>query len=177
MSKFTNALVPSVQGLIDALQVSVMTLSEIQEDPRLAKAFENMPSHYLGCYHPVEDVIMIRDEYLHNSTEIILHELIHWAGAEGRLNRKWITKSRAAMMTADLDVIMDLNETRDTEEATAQIGMLKLVLVLGLNPAEYSDKTLSYLEDLLSFNLAKADRDSDKAVEYLVGFLGMRKAA
>jgi len=177
MSKFTNALVPSVQRLIDALQVSVMTLSEIQEDPELAKAFENVPSDYQGCYHPVEDVIMIRDEYLYNSTEIVLHELIHWAGAEGRLNRKWILNSRAAMMTSDADVISDLMDTKDTEEATAQIGMLKLVIVLGLNPALYSDLTLEYLESLLSFNLAKADRDSDKAVEHLVSFLGMRKVA
>ena len=178
MSKLTNSLVPSVQSLIEALNVKIMLYSELVENEKLFKKIGDVPDHYYGFYHSGADVIVIKDEHLNNSTEVVLHELIHWAGAEGRLNRKWMLYSKAVLNGKANEEMSDyVDNCKDTEEATAEIGMLKLVMVLGLNPATYADLTLNYLESLLSFNLKKADKDSDDAVEYLVSFLGMRKVA
>jgi len=171
MSKLTNALVPSVQRLIEALQVKVITYSELVQDSELFHEFGSIPDCMQGCYHPVLDMIVVKDEHLCNSTEIVLHEIIHWAGAESRLNRKWVTDSKAIMMgTASQETLDSFNDDRDTEEATAEIGMLKLVLVLGLNPAQQADSALDYLEGLLDIDMVKADKDSDKAVEYWLVF-------
>ena len=178
MSKIMNSLVPSVQYLVASLGVKVMTHTEYLENPEYLGDSLEHPENWAAFYNPVLDVVVVNDTELANATELVLHEIIHWSGAETRLNRQWVTSMKAAMLGDQSEELLEyLTDKRDTEEATAQIGMLKLALVLGLNPAQYAESTLTYLEDLLDFSLKKAEEDSDKAVEYLVTRIGMQKVA
>jgi hypothetical protein len=93
-----------------------------------------------------------------DANELVLHELIH-------------------MTASKLERVYEGETGQETEECVAQIGMFKLILVLGLNPAPYADKTLEYIKQFPKANFKKAEIDSDKAVEYLVKFVGLEKVA
>jgi hypothetical protein len=158
MSKANQFLTNPVKRLIRKANVNVYTYSEIKEmdhDDSTLKAMEG----FQAFNDPDRRVIGISDESLDEADELVLHELIHMTGqSTGR-------------------IIQDDEVGNQTEEATAQIGMFKLVLVLGLNPACFADVTFDYLKNLTKANYKKADRDSDHAVDYLVEFLGMERVA
>lgn len=106
-------------------------------------------------------VIAIDDDALtstEEANELVLHELIHMANT--KLGRTYETE-----------------KDKQTEECVAQIGMFKLILVLGLNPAAYADRTLEYIKQFPKADFRKVETDSDKAVEYLVKYVGLEKVA
>ncbi len=90
----------------------------------------------------------------------VLHELIHWSGAEGRMSRP------AVMMAAD-NVPRSDRDTH-TEEAVAQMGMYKLGVIIGLSGVDLKHHLDSYLEGLYLADMALAEKQSDDAVVYLL---------
>jgi hypothetical protein len=104
----------------------------------------------------LEDMNLIAvDDAALNSTEeaneLVLHELVHLA-------------------TKKLDKTYEGEAGEETEECVAQVGMFKLILVLGLNPAWYADSTLEYIKGFPKADFKKVEIDSDKVVEYLVNW-------
>lgn len=111
----------------------------------------------------VEDMNLIAvDDSALGSTEeaneLVLHELIH-------------------MTAKKLERVYEGEAGVQTEECVAQIGMFKLVLVLGLNPAYYADSTLEYIKQFPKADFKRVEIDSDKAVEHLLKAVGMEKVA
>jgi antirestriction protein ArdC len=173
MKNVSSYLTAPVNKLLKALDVQTVLYSELDT--------KDLPKYLVPCiksaegfYDGTNDVIGLKDNQK-NADEVILHELIHFTGSKERLNRSWIVNNTLACQNLPHEEQTD--EDRQTEEATAQIGMLKLALVLGLNPARFTDCTHTYVSRLTKADLEKADRDSDKAVEYLVRVVGMERVA
>jgi hypothetical protein len=163
-----TALGPQVKKLLSRAGVKIRTYEElklkmnfsidtIQNNPSIFKDMETKKALHINDMN----LIAIDDNSL-NSTEdaneLVLHELIHMTA--NKLNRKYEGEAG-----------------EQTEECVAQIGMFKLVLVLGLNPAPYADSTLEYIKQFPKANFKKVDADSDKAVDYLVKFVGLERVA
>ena len=175
MSKANQLLLPSVNKLLRAVNVKVFTYTEVLEK------FELKPYHYeaiqnfKGFYDPELNIIGFDDNCQENANEIVLHELIHLTGSEGRVGRQYVKTVNQNLRSEFFEEVS--NKNKQTEEATAQIGMFKLILVLGVNPAFYADACFEYIKNLPKANFKKADRDSDKAVHYLMRFMGEEKVA
>ena len=148
MSIVNKHLVGSVNELLKTLGTTVTTYSEMGLD-HTNKAFHDQDAN----------LIALDDASLQDAVELVLHELIHMTAP--KVNR----------------FVDDSDKARQTEEVTAQIGMLKLTLVLGLNPAHYATVTLDYVKDLSKANFKKAEMDSDRAVDYLVKQMELGKVA
>lgn len=167
MSKVNQSLTSSVKRLLKGVGVKIMTYQELMSKVNSStdqvldqKLFDDMETKKaLHCN--AMDVIAVDDDSLTSTedvNELVLHELIH--------------------MTADkLNRVYEGEVGVQTEECVAQIGMFKLILVLGLNPAPYADRTLEYIKPFNKANFKKVEIDSDKAVEYLVRFVGLEKVA
>lgn len=166
MSNIQMSLSQQVKELLWANKIKFKTYSDfiskggftfeaLAQQEYLTDALNNKKALHL------EDmgVIAVDDNAL-NSTEeaneLVLHELIH-------------------MTAKKLDRVYEGEAGQQTEECVAQIGMFKLVLVLGLNPAWYADTTLEYIKRFPKANFRKAEIDSDKAVEYLLKAVGLEK--
>jgi antirestriction protein ArdC len=113
-------------------------------------------------YNKATDVINLyprkafRDNNCYYST--VLHELIHWTGAENRLNRKEMTEYSSA------------TDKRAKEELTAEIGAVILKNLHGLKKSEnnqaYINSWISYLKNNPNEIIAGAGR-AEKAVKFL----------
>lgn len=166
MSKVNQAISSSVKKLLNGVGVKTCSYSELapkvkgftleNETEVLEKMSTQKALHLVN-----EKLIAVDDEDLastEDANELVLHELIHLTAPilkryyEGEIGEQ-------------------------TEECVAQIGMFKLTLVLGLNPAPYADKTLEYIKQFPKVNFKRVEIDSDRAVEYLVKFVGLEKVA
>jgi hypothetical protein len=174
MKNINNMLSAPVNKLVKALGATVKLYSEIEAGKEVPDYFHRMCGFSQGLYDGHRDLIGVEDS-VEDPDMVVLHELIHYTGTKQRLKRKWIINN--ALCIQDLPSELPTRAETQTEEATAQIGMLKLVLVLGFNPARFVDVTYNYLKTLPEADMNKADRDSDKAVDYLVKFIGMEKVA
>ena len=163
-----TALGPQVKKLLSKAGIKIRTYEElkskvnfsmesIQNNPGIFKDMETKKALHIGDMN----LIAIDDDSLNSTeevTELVLHELIHMTA--NKLNRRYEGEAG-----------------QETEECVAQIGMFKLVLVLELNAAPYADTTLEYIKRFPKANFKKVEADSDRAVDYLVKFLGMEKVA
>jgi len=168
MSKVHQALTSSVKKLLRQVGVKIVSYQELTQKVNFSievihekeELFQSMTKQ--KAIHWAEmNLIAVDDEALINAedaTELVLHELIH-------------------MTKAKVQRECEGENGRQTEECVAQVGMFKLTLVLGLNPAVYADKTLEYIKEFPKANFKRVDVDSDRAVEYLVGFIGLEKVA
>jgi hypothetical protein len=166
MSKANRALTSSVKRLLNGVGVKIYTYEElllkVNSEEVVGKEYilEDMTKNKaLHCNEL--NLIAIDDSSLvcpEDANELVLHELIHMTA--GALDRNPVT-------------LVDW----ETEECTAQIGMFKLILVLGINPAVYDDRTIDYCKRFTEMDVEKVYADSDKAVHYLVKHIGMEKVA
>ena len=161
MSKANQNLSKQVKKLLAAVGVEIYTYDELKQKMNFGTDIIETMTNKKALHIGDNKIIAICDDSLTSTedvNELILHELIHMTAAN--LNRKCQTEAGF-----------------QTEECTAQIGMFKLTLVLGLNPAPYADRTLDYIKQFPKANFRKAEIYSDKAVEYLVKFIGLEKVA
>lgn len=168
MSNINQSLSQPVKKLIWATKTKIKTYEEIESKVNfsfyaiknvdtISKSMETKKALNI----PEMNLIGVDESALtstEEANELVLHELIHMTAA--KLNRKYEGEAG-----------------EQTEECVAQIGMFKLCLVLGLNPAPYADSTLEYIKQFPKANFKKVDMDSDKAVDYLVKFVGMERVA
>lgn len=117
----------------------------------------------LGYYMPKEDQIVICNKTLGNWSFTVLHELVHWSGAAGRCGRKFIKDIKNNTLSEK-----NFNKNLHTEEMIAEMGAIKLVKALNLSPFEYENRFENYKALYPLADLNKADKLSDKAVEYLL---------
>ena len=163
-----TSLSPQVKKLLSGVGAKVRTYSEltskvnlsfdaVANNPELLNQIKNQKALHINEMQmiAVDDAALTSTE---EANELVLHELVHMTAA--KLNR-----------------IYEGEQGKETEEVVAQIGMFKLVLVLGLNPAWYADSTLEYIKGFQKANFKRAEIDSDKAVEYLVKQVGLEKVA
>lgn len=159
MSKANQALSTPVKKLLRGVGVKVMTYSELKsKSDFLDETMDTMQATYSNELN----IIGIDDNAMSSTedvNELVLHELIHFTAQ--KLDR----------------IHHGTTNDYETEDATAQIGMFKLILVLGINPAPYQDKVVDYLKQLPEANFEKAHRDSDKAMDYLVRQIGLERVA
>lgn len=168
MSKVNQALTSSVRKLLRGVGVKVMTYQELTSKVNFSieaiTKFEDLQSNMLknkALHWNEMNLIAVDDDALtsaEDANELVLHELIH-------------------MTATKLERVYEGEAGVETEECVAQVGMFKLILVLGLNPAPYADRTLEYIKQFPKANFRRVEVDSDRAVEYLVKTVGMEKVA
>ena len=168
MSKANQALTSSVKKLLKGAGVKIMTYQELNSKVNFSiESLSGHPTLYQDmaknkALHWEEmNLIAVDDEAListEDTNELVLHELIH-------------------LTATKLGRIFEGEVGRQTEECIAQVGMFKLTLVLGLNPAPYADRTMEYIKQFPKANFRKVEIASDKAVEYLVRNIGMERVA
>jgi hypothetical protein len=168
MTNVNQNLSNPVKKLLTALGVKTRTYAELCSKANFSidvlvkheELLEEMKTK--KALHITEMNVIAVDENAFDCTEeaneLVLHELVH------------MTKDK-------LERHYEGEAGQETEEVVAQIGMFKLILVLGLNPAPYADRTLEYIKQFQKANFKKAEIDSDRAVGYLVRFVGMEKIA
>lgn len=111
-----------------------------------------------GFYDPCHDEIYINftlDGF--KQAEAALHELIHWSGAKHRLNREIVQIPKSHFNSYETN----------TEEATAQFGMLLLMRRLGIWEKEAQVALCKYLADLEMYDSDIAIKNAEKAVDYI----------
>lgn len=187
MYQINDHLNPAVQNLLKSLGVEIKLLSETivsdnLDEWRASSIMVNTTLPTQGLYYGPTDTIVLNDSDLGDATPVVLHELIHWSGAESRLKREWILNNVKDIEsfwngTYVKDDSEEFTKGQHTEEAIAEIGMFKLMLLLGIEPMQYQERVINYLKYLSSADLMKADLESDIAVEYLVSFIGMEMVA
>lgn len=181
MKKINSYLTAPVNKLIKAVGAKVLLYSELENHEKKPWYFDEYLCSTYGFHDSTSDIIGINDTNSIDGCDpidmdsTVLHELIHFTGTKERLGRGWVVNN--SLDSEDSNSKIATEAETHTEEATAQIGALKLALVLGLNPARFADLTERYVSNLSKADLDKADKDSDKAVEYLVKFIGMEKVA
>ncbi len=168
MSNVNQSLSPQVKKLLYGVGVKCKTYTELCSKVNFSidvlvkhdELLEEMRTK--KALHLEEmNIIAVDDNALtstEDANELVLHELVH-------------------MTAKKLERVYEGETGKETEECVAQIGMFKLVLVLGLNPAWYADTTLEYIKNFLKADFKRAEIDSDKAVEYLVKAIGMERVA
>jgi len=156
MSKVNQSLVSSVNKLLRAVEIKVLAYSEIKDQlkeisPIIAESMDSQRAFHDNTL----DIICVDDDYLQDSTELVLHELVHMALSSSRLNVRF----------------NNTREDRDTEDAAAQMGILSVLAALNINPASYENILVDYVKTLHYANLDRADRLAQVATNYLIGFL------
>ncbi len=121
----------------------------------------------LGYYMPKEDQIVICNKTLGNWDSTVLHELIHWSGAEDRTNRKFIKDIKNNTLSEK-----SFTKNLHTEEMAAEMGAIKLAAALGLDSKEHTARFENYKALYPLADLKKAKKLSSQAVKYL---LSLRK--
>lgn len=124
-----------------------------------------------GLYDYERDKIAIKADIAISSrcSEVVLHELIHWTGHASRLNR--LHKRRQISTDDDRQGIIDIEHNNiiyHTEEATAQLGMFKLAMVLGLDQFTHFKAMTDYLASYHLANMHQAETESDDAVKFIL---------
>jgi antirestriction protein ArdC len=178
MKSVSSYLTNPVNKLVRAIGVEIVPYSMMLGTHLEHNYHDGFLCATAGFYDGSMDFIGLNDRKgFHNKSadEIVLHELIHFTGTKERLNRKWIINN--VLSLRDFSFEMPTKKETQTEEATAQIGALKLALVLGLNPAKFTDNTFEYIKTLPEADLDKAERDSERAVEFILKFIGVEKVA
>lgn len=156
-----------VLKIVNANGIPIITFSEVRR--RMPADFGMYVAMHksAGFYEPKNDFIGIKNDS-HLTSEflsvVILHEIIHSTGHPTRLCREVFEKSFARG-------IKPSEENYHTEEVTAQLGMFKLAMCLGLNRDTYEKELLRYLPNFPAANHDKADRHSDIAVEYILNLV------
>ena len=168
MSKANQALSQPVKSLLRAGGVKIKTYEELKSKAIFSMeelaTYENLNQDMetkLALHWNEMNLIAVDDQALTSAevaNELVLHELVH-------------------MTTDKFAKEYEGEAGRQTKECVAQVGMFKLTLVLGLNPAYYADVTLDYIKQFPMANFKRVEIDSDKAVEYLVKGIGMERVA
>lgn len=151
-----SKLSPQLQELIELLDIKFI-------EPKFVYRYLgfDLPFYVGGIWDAEKDIICVRESCGTGVDEqdfYFMHEIIHWAGAPGRLNRCSVLTSENSE-----DLV-----ARDTEEATAELGMYKLSVRLGLDSKRAKAYNDRYLLTLAYADFDKAEKDSDIAVDYLL---------
>jgi antirestriction protein ArdC len=142
--------------MLDAAKVNVMSYGEfIKLNQPVKRFFDLFCEENMGFYDIETDTIIVNESYNDNFVEVVLHELIHAMGHKNRLNRPIFSKVNFE------------DKEFHTEEATAYLGTLKLANHFDLDLVKYGNSTLQYIKLYPKANLSKAEKDSDKSVDYL----------
>lgn len=150
---------PNIAKLIRLVNIEIMDLKSFCVNYGFMRISQ-------GLYAPTKDIIAIELENEKGDEElnhVFLHEIIHSTGSERRANRDAVVNAGRFVRLTSAEI--------DTEEATAQIGMYKLALLFDFGISKRGAKKFLkvYLETLLEADLDKADRDSNIAVEWVLG--------
>lgn len=130
------------------------------------------PSNQLGgSYMPNKDLILINVNGISSLDElnmVLLHELVHWSGAVNRLDRESIRVTTPGYMEDFNHESDHFAVIRETEEATAQIGMFLLARELRLPNLEfYFAMTHSYLSGLPLADIREGEANAAKALQFI----------
>jgi antirestriction protein ArdC len=151
-----------ILAVIHALGVPICTFTQaIQAGGVDFMTYFSM-MHSSGMYSTDKRIIMINDGLFPAHpllNGVLLHELIHATGASGMLGRRTIIDMESRIPAT--------NSGYHTEEAIAQLGALKLAKALGLDTQELYDFTVQYLDSYELADIEEAERESDRAVEYI----------
>jgi len=136
-------------------------LSKLMQVPANIKTITHTPSAY-NFKHDVVEITepeMMKSEYRFSST--LAHELLHWSGGKGRLDRGFHAK-----MTKDEYAM---------EELIVTVGTCLLCASFGVNP-DHMDNHASYLAHYVKMLKAKpsilfkAAAEAQRAIDYLQQF-------
>lgn len=143
---------PKILALIEAANINLIAPQEYPEGHK----------YYSGFYCRLYDMISVMmvgglEGGAGTPDATLLHEIIHWSGKQGRLNRLPGPNDSTPMMDYQ------------TEEATAQYGMFLLGLEFQIDTAAVLSQ---FLYDYILFacplaDLVKAQEDAMLAIEYL----------
>jgi hypothetical protein len=159
MSKVNQSLTKSVNKLLSVVGVKALSYEEVRKNHEITHQMAKAMNEMQAFHNNELDIIGVDDSYLNDSTELVLHELVHMVLSKSRLNIKYPT-----------------NEVgQQTEDAAAQLGMFKVITALDINAAIYENVLWSYLKTLPEADFDRAERDSDRAKNYLMGFLKERQ--
>jgi Zincin-like metallopeptidase len=143
-----------IKGFMHSLGARFMSLKEFfQRNPNKNFSLSILRD---GLYFPDTDEIVIIAQFQPASL-IALHELIHWTGAENRMKREYVVRAVNRPGTGSKK---DLH----TEEATAQIGTLRLAEYFGIADEIAHSYTCDYMQSLTLADMSKANNDADKTV-------------
>jgi len=159
MSKVNNSMIGSIGRFLKKANVTVLSYEELLQSPLFSETMRDQMETYQAFHNQELNLIAVDDQFLKDSTELVLHELVHMAIKNVGI------------------VYSDTEEGRDTEDAAAQFGILKIVMNLNMNPALYEGMVFRYLKTLPEANFDKADRYSTLAVNNLMNQIKRKKAA
>lgn len=172
--KETNIISAKVLELVAASGAKMLNFSEYK------RAFGN---HTLwsyefhgnpGLYAADKDVIVITENYSPlNKNYVVLHELIHWSGNAGRLNRIRVVNAANYTMTG----ILPTEKEYATEEMIAQIGSHYIALALGFDLVQTLQYRDLFPELIEKADMAEAETAGRRAAQYILDFVQMKLAA
>jgi antirestriction protein ArdC len=122
-----------------------------------------------GFYNSELDLIVIAEFPFHDIARVVLHEIGHWTGQIGRLNRKrfkindkWLKSDRSERFFAPEHV-------DHTEEVVAERVSFQLARELGICvDVRWALSSKTYIEGHYLADYVKATREADRAVNYLM---------
>lgn len=134
-----------------------------------------------GFYDPSNDIISVktnalsrRGMVLNNQDRFFMHELTHWVGGRSRLDRPVMRYANLAPF------VCPSREELSTEEATAELGAMKLSQALNIDPEKAKENGEYYLAIFRPYaNMNQAERDSNERVAWVLdqAFGANRRAA
>lgn len=179
--KVSIHLSANVLGLMDAMGVRVMTFNEM-----LNEGNHGIDPHYFftagGVFQAATDTIGINDYGITDAPvdEIALHELCHWSGGRGRMNRPAIVIAQDIAYLPINEAVRLIEsvtlEMRHTEEATAQLGAFYLSKALGMDD-QLLPATERYINRMYAANMTQAIHDAGECVSWILSNAVNQRAA
>jgi antirestriction protein ArdC len=169
-----HTLNTKVQELITASGAKVYNFSEYKHAFGSASLWYNEMIGSPGVYDTNKDVIAITENGSPIDKDYVwLHELVHWSGNKGRLERNEIVRAVDANITRYLPT----PEQHATEEMIAHIGAYHIAIAFGFDIVQ----TIAYRDmfpNLIRISdMDKAENEGRRAAEWLLNFLQMKLAA
>lgn len=156
---------PKVLSVINAVGVPIISFGEMIAYGHADFGMIMNMGMAAGLYDSQRDLVAINENALLSvrCSEVFLHEIVHATGHPRRLARPSIVDQ--------LRGVRHDRATYDTEEATAQLGMFKLAVEIGLDRNLHETLLLRYLPNFPHANFDQAERESDQAVKFILGLM------
>lgn len=158
-----------LQILIEKLKISFVEPNEIYE-----YGYGPMTGSTGGFWEPSRDFMCVRNALpfpfnlagcmsRHTGDNFLMHEVIHWTGHPSRLNRPAIAEYFKVSHISQVPEIL-----LHTEEAIAELGMLRLAAALGFDIEPIIKGATYYISTYPKADLLMAEKYAREAVDYIL---------